>query len=41
MPSIETHPQTGDKLTRETFSEVENAPVVEAPVEEAPAHKKK
>jgi hypothetical protein len=35
MPSLETHPQTSDKLTIETFSEVEKP--VETPVEEVPA----
>jgi hypothetical protein len=40
MPSLETHPQTSDKLTLETFSE--NEKPVEAPaVEEAPVVEKK
>jgi hypothetical protein len=42
MPTLETHPQTSDILTLETFSEVEKP--VEAPVEtveEAPAPKAK
>jgi hypothetical protein len=39
MPSLETHPQTSDILTLETFSE--NEKPVEAPVEEAPAVEKK
>jgi hypothetical protein len=40
MPSLETHPQTSDILTLETFSEVEKP--VEAPaVEEAPVVEKK
>jgi hypothetical protein len=39
MPSLETHPQTSDILTIETFSEVEKP--VEAPVEESPVVEKK
>jgi hypothetical protein len=42
MPTLETHPQTSDILTLETFSEV--AEVISAPVEtveEAPIPKAK
>jgi hypothetical protein len=40
MPSLETHPQTSDILTIETFSENEK-PVEAPPVEEVAEPKKK